>query len=211
MIRQAGFDVVQVGETESVEDVEAQVRAAETEPAKTPAGRRSALSRCRWSSTAWRAISAWLSFPRPVRDAVAATDGAVCRRLAVLRRRLQEPPRPAARTWMCWSRSVPPSPISTASAVTFGLVPSANVYFETGAAIITLIMLGKFLESRAKGQTSAALKALMGLRAKTAHVVRDGVETEIDIEQVVGRRYADRAAGRKGPGRRHHQRRALDL
>ena len=61
--------------------------------------------------------------------------------------------------------------------VTLGLIASANVYFETGAAIITLIMLGKFLEARAKGKTSEALKALMGLRAKTAHVVRDGVET----------------------------------
>ena len=69
--------------------------------------------------------------------------------------------------------------------VTFGLILSPNVYFETGAAIITLIMLGKFLEARAKGKTSEALKALMGLRAKTAHVVRDGVEIEIDIEQVV--------------------------
>ncbi len=58
------------------------------------------------------------------------------------------------------------------------------MYFETGAAIITLIMLGKFLEARAKGQTSEAMKALMGLRAKTAHVMRDGVEAEVDIEQV---------------------------
>ena len=45
-------------------------------------------------------------------------------------------------------------------------------------------MLGKFLEARAKGKTSEALKALMGLRAKTAHVMRDGIELEIDIEQV---------------------------
>jgi Cu+-exporting ATPase len=69
--------------------------------------------------------------------------------------------------------------------VTLGLILSPHVYFETGAAIITLIMLGKFLEARAKGQTSEALKALMGLRAKTAHVIRDGVESEIDIEQVM--------------------------
>ena len=68
--------------------------------------------------------------------------------------------------------------------VTVGLVPSPNVYFETSAVIITLIMLGKFLEARAKGKTSEALKALMGLRPKTAHVLRDGVETEISIEQV---------------------------
>jgi P-type Cu+ transporter len=70
-------------------------------------------------------------------------------------------------------------------AVTFNLVESDAVYFETGAAIITLIMLGKYLEARAKGRTSDALKALMGLRAKTSHVVRDGTEVELDIEQVV--------------------------
>jgi len=69
--------------------------------------------------------------------------------------------------------------------VTLGLIYSPNVYFETSAVIITLIMLGKFLEARAKGKTSEALKALMGLRAKTAKVMRDGIETEIDIEKVV--------------------------
>jgi len=69
-------------------------------------------------------------------------------------------------------------------AVVFGLIPGAGVYFETGAAIITFIMLGKYLEARAKGQTSAALKALMGLRPKTAHILRDGAEIEIDVDQV---------------------------
>jgi P-type Cu+ transporter len=69
--------------------------------------------------------------------------------------------------------------------VTLGLIPSSNVYFETSAAIITLIMLGKFLEARAKGKTSEALKALIGLRPKTAQVLRGGAETQVDIEQVV--------------------------
>jgi Cu+-exporting ATPase len=69
--------------------------------------------------------------------------------------------------------------------VTIGVIRSPNVYFETGAAIITLIRLGKYLEARARGKTSEALKALMGLRAKTACVVRNGVESEIDIERVV--------------------------
>jgi len=59
-----------------------------------------------------------------------------------------------------------------------------HVYFETAALIITLIKLGKLLEARAKGQTSAAIKKLMGLRAKTARVVRDGGEVDIPIEQV---------------------------
>jgi len=60
-----------------------------------------------------------------------------------------------------------------------------HVYFETSAAIITLIVLGKVLEARAKGQTSEAIKKLMGLRAKTARVVRDGVERDIPVEEVV--------------------------
>jgi Cu+-exporting ATPase len=59
-----------------------------------------------------------------------------------------------------------------------------HVYFETAAVIITLIKLGKFLEARAKGRTSEAIKKLMGLRAKTARVVRDGVEAEVSIDDV---------------------------
>lgn len=69
--------------------------------------------------------------------------------------------------------------------VTLGIIDSPHVYFETGAAIITLIRLGKYLEAKAKGKTSEALKALMGLRARTAMVMRNGVETEVSIEQVV--------------------------
>ncbi len=59
-----------------------------------------------------------------------------------------------------------------------------HVYFETAAVIITLIKLGKFLEARAKGQTSAALKKLMRLSPKTACVLKDGEEQHISIEQV---------------------------
>jgi len=59
-----------------------------------------------------------------------------------------------------------------------------HVYFDTSAMIITLITLGKFLEARAKGQTSAAIKKLIGLQPKTALVIRDGQETEIPIEDV---------------------------
>jgi Cu+-exporting ATPase len=69
--------------------------------------------------------------------------------------------------------------------VTIGIINSPFVYFETGAAIITLIRLGKYLEARAKGRTTASLKALIGLRARTANVVRDGIESEISVEQVV--------------------------
>ncbi|HSM57198.1 MAG TPA: copper-translocating P-type ATPase, partial [Candidatus Sulfomarinibacteraceae bacterium] len=60
-----------------------------------------------------------------------------------------------------------------------------HVYFETAAVIITLIVLGKLLEARAKGQTSEAIKKLMGLQAKTARVVRDGQEQDVPIEEVI--------------------------
>lgn len=68
------------------------------------------------------------------------------------------------------------------AAVTIGF--PGFVYFETAAAIITLIKLGKVIEVRAKGKTSEAIKALMGLQAKTARVVRDGEEVDIPIEKV---------------------------
>ncbi|MEQ8197778.1 MAG: heavy metal translocating P-type ATPase, partial [Clostridiaceae bacterium] len=59
-----------------------------------------------------------------------------------------------------------------------------NLYFESAAVIITLITLGKYLESVTKGKTSEAIKKLMGLAPKTAIIIRDGKETEISIEEV---------------------------
>jgi len=59
-----------------------------------------------------------------------------------------------------------------------------HVYFETSATIITLILLGKYLETKAKGQTSEATKKLLQLGAKTARAVRGGKEVEIPIEQI---------------------------
>ena len=67
--------------------------------------------------------------------------------------------------------------------VTLGALPG-HVYFETSAVIITLIRLGKYLEAKAKGQTSEAIKKLMGLRAKTARIVRDGEELEVPVDDV---------------------------
>jgi Cu+-exporting ATPase len=67
--------------------------------------------------------------------------------------------------------------------ITFGWL-HGHVYFETAAVIITLIRLGKFLEARAKGRTSDAIKKLMGLRARTARVTRDGVEMEVAVDDV---------------------------
>jgi Cu+-exporting ATPase len=67
--------------------------------------------------------------------------------------------------------------------ITFGII-SGHVYYETAAVIITLIRLGKFLEARAKGRTSEAIKKLMGLRAKTARVIREGLEAEVPVDDV---------------------------
>jgi len=61
---------------------------------------------------------------------------------------------------------------------------SHNLYFESAAMILTLVTLGKFLETRAKGKTGDAIRQLMDLRPKTATVRRSGVETEIPVEDV---------------------------
>lgn len=61
---------------------------------------------------------------------------------------------------------------------------SADVYYESAAVIITLILLGQLLEHRARGKTSDAIKKLMGLQAKTARVIRSGEEVDIPIEAV---------------------------
>ncbi|MHA2494891.1 MAG: heavy metal translocating P-type ATPase [Candidatus Hodarchaeales archaeon] len=61
----------------------------------------------------------------------------------------------------------------------------SEVFFETAALLITFVVLGKYLEAVAKGRTSEAIKKLMGLQAKTARVVRDGQELEIDVDDVV--------------------------
>jgi Cu+-exporting ATPase len=59
-----------------------------------------------------------------------------------------------------------------------------HLYFDTSAMIITLILLGRFLEARAKGQTSEALKKLIGMQPKTALVVHEGEQREISVEDV---------------------------
>jgi P-type Cu+ transporter len=62
---------------------------------------------------------------------------------------------------------------------------TVHVYFEASTVIITLILLGRFLEARAKGATSEAIRKLMGLRPRTARVLRDGKTLEVDVDQVV--------------------------
>ncbi|MFK9116045.1 heavy metal translocating P-type ATPase [Peribacillus castrilensis] len=61
----------------------------------------------------------------------------------------------------------------------------AQLYFETSSILITLIILGKLFEAKAKGRSSEAIKKLMGLQAKTALVIRNGEELEIPLEEVI--------------------------
>jgi P-type Cu+ transporter len=85
--------------------------------------------------------------------------------------------------------------IGTSAAVLYGIfavyqIAQLNVkyaddlYFEAAATIITLILLGKYLEAKTKGKTSEAIKKLMGLAPKTARVIQDGNEVEIPIDEV---------------------------
>nr|WP_315595503.1 heavy metal translocating P-type ATPase [uncultured Cupriavidus sp.] len=68
-----------------------------------------------------------------------------------------------------------------------GLLPAGtvNVYYEAAAVIVALILLGRFLEARAKGRTSEAIKRLVGLQAKVAHVFRDDRLVDIPVGEVV--------------------------
>ena len=59
-----------------------------------------------------------------------------------------------------------------------------EIYFETAALLIAFVMLGKWLEARAKGRTGDAIKKLMGLAAKTARVMKNGEAVDVPIEQV---------------------------
>jgi Cu+-exporting ATPase len=183
-IRKAGFDIVLAGNTEQLEDVEANVRAAELVKQK-------------------KILLVGLMFTVPLIGYSMARD------FRVVGFRYDEFAMLFAATivqfyvgWQFYvgafkslrygSANMDVLIVLGSSAayfssllVTVGVIDSPHVYFETGAAIITLIKLGKYLEAGAKGKTSAALKALMGLRALTATVVRNGVETEIEIEEVV--------------------------
>jgi Cu+-exporting ATPase len=61
---------------------------------------------------------------------------------------------------------------------------TANVYYEAAAVIVTLILLGRFLEARAKGRTSEAIKRLVGLQAKSARVMRNGETIDVPLQDV---------------------------
>ena len=66
-----------------------------------------------------------------------------------------------------------------------GIEGALPLYFDTSAAIITLILLGRFLEARARSHTSDAIKKLIGLQPRTARILRDGAEVDIAIGEVV--------------------------
>ncbi|MBF0498508.1 MAG: copper-translocating P-type ATPase [Candidatus Riflebacteria bacterium] len=184
VMRQAGFDLVQAGNTEELEDVEANVRAAEL-------------------SEQFRMLIIGVIFSLPLILYSMARD---CRLAGFSHDQfMMLVPATIVQFIVGWQYYVGAyKSIRAGSAnmdvlivmgssaaylsslgVTLGLVNSPYVYYETGAGIITIIRLGKFLEARAKGQTSAALKALMGLRARTACVIREDAEIQINIESVV--------------------------
>ena len=80
---------------------------------------------------------------------------------------------------------------SSIAVVAPGIFPSSfqrhgevDLYFEAAAVITTLILLGQMIEARARSRTGQAIKALLGLAAKTAHRVRDGVEEEIPVDEI---------------------------
>lgn len=72
----------------------------------------------------------------------------------------------------------------SATKSSMGGMTTVPVYYEAAAVIIVLILLGKYLETRATGQTGAAIKKLIGMHAKTARVVRGGIEKDVPIERV---------------------------
>ncbi len=81
--------------------------------------------------------------------------------------------------------------LGTTAAYVYSLLVTAmpatfegDVYFDTAALIISIVLLGRYLEARAKGRASEAIKKLMGLRPKTASIIVDGVETQVAVEDV---------------------------
>ena len=85
-----------------------------------------------------------------------------------------------------------------------------HVYFETSLVIIALVLMGRWLEQRARRRTADAIKALVGLAPKTARVVRDGTEVDVALDQVRRRRPRPGPPRREDPRRRRRRRRHLD-
>ena len=183
VIRKAGFDLVQAGETEEMEDVEAKVRASELSKQKNLLiiGLVFTVPLVVYSMLRDFKIAGFSYDTYAMLLAATVVQFVVGWHFYI----------GAYKSLRFGSANMDVLIMMGASAayfsslfVTIGWIDSPNVYFETGAAIITLIRLGKYLETKAKGKTSQALKALMGLRAKTANVVRNGMESVINADQV---------------------------
>ena len=91
--------------------------------------------------------------------------------------------------------------LGTLSAFLYSLwglyIGGLHLYFETGAVITALILLGRFFEATSRGQASAAIEKLLDLGAKTARIIREGAEQEVDDRRCEGRRRPSGAAGRQ--------------
>jgi len=196
-IRKAGYDVPAVAEDEAIEDSEAKARAAEiahqwrrlivgavfTIPLFAMAMARDLGLLGEWATAPWLNYLFW-ALATPVQF-YAGWDYYVGAYRALRAASPNMDVLVALGTSVAYFYSIP---------VTLGLLSAPDsasmnkgyhVYFETAAVIITLIVLGRLLEVRAKGRTSEAIKKLMGMRAKTARVVRDGADVDISIEQVI--------------------------
>ncbi len=87
---------------------------------------------------------------------------------------------------------------------TFGIILTHEfMFYDTAIMLAAFLMLGRYLEARAKGRTSDAIKKLAGLRVKVATVIRDGKEQELAVEEVVPGDLVDREARRESPDRRN--------
>jgi P-type Cu+ transporter len=192
-VRKAGFDVLEVADDEELEDAEANARQAEVRhqvqrfwvgvifslPLLVLSMGRDFNLIGAWAHELWVSwsflllatpVQFWVGWDYYVGAYKALRNGAANMDVLV-----------AMGTSVAYFYSV-----AVLIALTMGVhTLGHHVYFETAAVIITLIVLGKLLEARAKGQTSEAIKKLMGLRAKTARVLRNGQTMDVPIEEVV--------------------------
>jgi len=110
--------------------------------------------------------------------------------------------------------------VGTASAFLYGVYAfvlivrgdmemARNLYFESAAIVVTLVMVGKYLEAKSKGRTSEAIKKLMDLKPRTAVLLRDGEEIEVALEQLVPGDLVRVRPGTSIRCRRRRQRRLL--
>ena len=192
-VRQAGYDVVEAADDEEMEDAEATARQAEIKHQQTRfivglifSAPLFLLSMSRdlgwlghWAHDAW---VNWLFFAlaTPVQFYV-GWDYYVGAYKSLRNGSANMDVLVAMGSSVAYIYSVAVMVALTMGSMALGM----HVYYETSAVIITLIVLGKLLEARAKGQTSEAIKKLMGLQAKSARVLRNGTEMDIPIAEVV--------------------------